>query len=437
MSFLYPVKDLDSAHPVVTSVYCKDIAGHEIDSSYKPNPNSNSGLALNNATMSSCLPEDSLSNVTYSIDQTDPAHPVLIAKAVTSTQTAKNAWMADDINADGTSKSIKIAIRGFDKKALKLVGTQFDGATMTTSIELMPTEAEKQFTVEMYKGNDLLVGSLQYVTQEPAKYIQSDEITLSTTVKTSTGAIYQYSDPSNPVIKLYEDDMPVIKMLFDLQPYNYVYCNKKLVTVFGEDGKPLDADAHFAWKSNNPEIANIDAEGNVIPTGKSGEVSFTLYAFNGSEEKTVYKSSKSIKINGSGLQKIKLANTNIKAMSGKAIPLYWSCGAEDAEYKVEVINKSNVVYSATTSSLSLIIPESTIIFDYSKNADNTYTVKVSNADNNTTGTIELYSAPAVVKLDNLATYYYQDILEGTTRTSIDLGWNITNYDTYSSGNNED
>lgn len=443
LSFLYPVKDVDSAHPVVSSVYCQDIAGHAIDSTYKPNPNSNAGLALNDATLKSCLPEGSIGTVSYSINQTNPAKPVLVAEFITSTETARNAWMAGDIDANGKSKSLSIAIRGFDKENFKIVGTQFDGAKMTASIELLPVDVEKQFTVEMYKGSDLMVGSLKYVTQKPATYVKSGDITISTLVRASNGAAYQYEDSSNPVIKLAENDMPLINAVFSLENKDYVYANKKLVTVLGEDGKPLDASAHFAWKSENPEIANIDANGTIIPTGKSGSVSFTLIAFNGSEEKKVSATSKPIKIDGTGLHSLKLSSKNIKAVAGNKVPLYWSCKLENVEYTVQVSNKGGVIHTATTSALNYVIPKDILTFDYNPGADNTYEVKVSCIASGDTyegeAVIELDSAPAVVRLDSLATYYYQDVKHTTETdlpTEIDLGWTINNYDIYSSKDDE-
>ena len=283
LTFPYPVKTIDSAHAVVTAVTGKDVSGNAIDSSYKPG--SSGSLVLNNALIESCLAEDSLENITCEIDNKTQPTPVLNVSLKLSEDSELNEWLASDLDENGVSSTLFAAVKGFEKVPFTLKGDTFDGATMTASFSLTPVETDKQYSVELYKGEELMIGSLRYITQKAAPLIKAEDIKVGTVVTQANGDPYTYTNSESPVI--YVQDSPVIRAMFSLEEKDYIYADTNLVTILDSDGNPVSSDAHFAWSSSDTSVANIDEAGKVIPTGKSGTVHFTLTAINGDKKKSV------------------------------------------------------------------------------------------------------------------------------------------------------
>ena len=433
LTFPYSVKPLDSAHPVITSVSAKDVSGNALES--EKVPNSDGSLALENAVMKSCLPEDSIEDISCEIDNTDASAPVLTVTAKLSTQSELNEWLSSDLDENGVSQSLFAAVKGFDKVPFKLVGDSFDGANMTASFTLTPTDETKQFTTELYMGDELMIGSLRYVTQKAAALIKSEDIKTGMLVTEANGDPYVYANPESPVI--YVQDSPSVRAIFSLEEDDYAYADTSLITVLDKDGKPVSPDAHFAWSSSDTSIANIDADGKVTPTGAAGTVHFTLTAFNGNSEKAVSADTEDITF-GVGLTPfLIIPNSEIKTTSGKDVPLFWSSNIpdkdENAEFSLTVKNgKDETVYSESTKACGATIPASALTYDYNSGSNNTYSVTVSVTYNAETlkaeAKITLSSPPAVIKLSELESLYLTDSSE-----SVDIGWTIDNFDCYNSG----
>ncbi len=433
LTFPYTVKPLDSAHPVVTAVSAKDVAGNSLSSDYKPG--SSGSLALTDAVMKSCLPEDSIEDISCEIDSTDSSAPVLNVTLTLSEESAMNEWLSSDLDEKGVSKSLFAAVKGFDKVPFKLIGDSFDGANMTASFTLTPTDKTKQFTTELYMGDELLIGSLRYVTQKAAALIKAEDIKTGMLVTEANGDPYVYNNPELPVI--YVQDSPSIRAIFSLDENDYAYADTSLVTVLDSDGKPVSPDAHFAWSSSDTSVANIDADGKITPTGASGTVHFTLTAFNGSSEKAVSADTQDITL-GVGLTPfLIIPNNEIKTTSGKDVPLFWSSNIpdkdENAEFSLTVKNgRGEAVYSAKTKACGATVPASVLMYDYNSGSDNTYSVVVSVIYNAETLKVEakitLSSPPAVIKLSEPESLYLTD-----NSKSVDIAWTIDNFDCYSSG----
>ena len=442
LTFPYPVQALDSAHPVVSEVRGTDASGNNaVVYDYKPNPEAADGsLELKNAAMVSCLPQDSIKEVTCGIDDTVPTAPVLTVTLSLSEETSLTAWLSDDLDEKGVSRSLFAAVKGFEKVPFRLEGETFAGADMTASFTLAPVEAQKQFSVELYRGDEPMIGTLKYVTQAPIVFVTAGDLSAGTLVKAKNGSEYSYDNPDRPVI--YVQDEPIIRAGFTLsEEKTFTFGDTAKVTVPDAGGKPTDPTAHFMWSSSDPAVANIAADGTVTPTGKAGTVYFTLTALNnGNTEKFASVDTAPLRF-GVGLTPFLLIpNKEIQTMAGADVSLFWSSNIPDkagsASFAVTVKDsKGAPIYSAVSTLCGLTIPGDRLSYDYEESADNRFTVTVSAAYGGQEYTDEaaiiLSAPPAVITLDALPAYYVKDSVG-----SVDIDWTIRNFDRYSGGTDD-
>ena len=100
------------------------------------------------------------------------------------------------------------------------------------------------------------------------------------------GEDYAFADDTHTI---YAQDAPKIKASIGLaQGKDFSFGDTSNTTTFtkNDDGTFVfvDPDADFAWRSTAPDVAAIDKDGNITPTGKAGEASFELVALNGNVE---------------------------------------------------------------------------------------------------------------------------------------------------------
>ena len=144
--------------------------------------------------------------------------------------------------------------------------------------------------VEFYLDGQFLLGLITPYSLAAITPVTSGDMTPKLTV-TPPGGEQTGKDygPGDEIPLLYAEQGDRLSLNFTLTEKEYTYGNTKSVTGYGEDGQPINKNAHFAWRSSDPSIARVDmsADGTatIIPTGKAGEVSFTLEALNGGLQK--------------------------------------------------------------------------------------------------------------------------------------------------------
>ena len=140
--------------------------------------------------------------------------------------------------------------------------------------------------------------------------------------------------------------------------------------------------------------------------------------------------------------------TALQSVSGKDVKIYWTSnickknGATPTVFHVSVTRGGTEVYSedvtGTNSSpaSSVTLPASIMEFHYGPTAVNTLNVTVSTSFNGInykhSAAVTLESVPAKIKLNKLDSYYILD-----TIGSVDIGWDITNFNRFSSENAAD
>ena len=144
--------------------------------------------------------------------------------------------------------------------------------------------------VEFYLQDELLLGLITPYSLAAITPVNSEDMhPVLTVTPPGEGQAGKEYGPDSEIPLLYAEQGDRLSLNFTLTEKDYTYGNTKSVTGYGEDGQPINKNAHFAWKSSAPSIARVDvsADGTatVIPTGKAGEVSFTLSALNGGLQK--------------------------------------------------------------------------------------------------------------------------------------------------------
>lgn len=145
--------------------------------------------------------------------------------------------------------------------------------------------------VEFYLDGQFLLGLITPYSLAAITPVTSGDMTPKLTItppgEGQTGT--EYGPDSADIPLLYAEQGDRLSLNFTLAEKDYTYGNTKSVTGYGEDGQPINKNAHFAWKSSDPSIARVevsaDGTATIIPTGLAGEVSFTLEALNGGLQK--------------------------------------------------------------------------------------------------------------------------------------------------------
>lgn len=167
------------------------------------------------------------------------------------------------------------------------VDPEGDGTAITAVIDLPYNQSEEAAALEvdfLLEGAVLMGGGLTTEVQGSV-LVKPEHIAPILTV-TPTGGTPQTYAPGDTVPLLYAQQNNTLALSFALSGSGYTWGNTRKVTYYEDDGvTPHDRSAHFAWRSSNPAVATaaVDSEGraSVVPTGKEGQVTFTLSALNG------------------------------------------------------------------------------------------------------------------------------------------------------------
>ena len=406
---------------------------------------------------------DTITGVTAAV-QNAITEPVLHATVSLHSAERMTTWLNTATDEDGAIiiDNLAASIDGGETLYyLTPTSDKLTGGTLTADIplELNTSDTAEDYVVELFRITDdtpeLMFGKYATASLSPAVFITDGDLTVNAlSVQNADGngdyALQPDADGNNTLI--YPQDSPVIKASFTLASGSYSFGDTSKTTIYltGEDGKKTLADetAHFVWQSSDPTIANIAADGTITPTGKAGKVSFTLTALNGGVAgKAVSIQTEALNF-GAGLTPFLLIpNKEITSVASQPVTLFWSSnvsdknGASETKFEVEVyrgtaeFGADGAVHTVTktgnaeTPAASVTIPAEVLKYDYETNV-NTFTVWVSTTYNGVTckdkATITLESRPAEVKLEKLDSYYITD--KGT----VNIGWEIDNFDQYSS-----
>lgn len=435
LTFAYSVKDVDSAHPVVSALSFTDLAGNTVvDAS--PLSGIDGDLMLTDARMQS---GDAVSSLTflYKVDNSDVTAPKLTVTARIVNDVERTAWLASSLDANGVSDALFLALGDYGQIPFVLQGDTVAGGTMLASVTLNPVEEETSFTAELYLQGELLFGYLERLTQPALSYVTAADLTTALTVKKANGSNY-FKDGKTGTI--YAQDAPVINARFELADAAFTYGDTSSVTTLGTDGKPLDPDACFVWSSSDTSVANIDETGRVTLTGMAGTVYFTVTALNGNPEKAVSVNTESITVEGGLWPFLNMPGKQITATAGKDLSLFWTSNipAKDkhATFTVKVTDASGkTVYEKSgIKECADVIPGSVLNYSFDSNK-NTYTATVSATYFFITYTastkIILTPTPAIARLADLSTYYLTD-----STPSLDINWTVDSFDRYSAGDDQ-
>ena len=352
--------------------------------------------------------------------------------AVNVTDNARlTQWMGSAFTADGgvfTSDMSQMKVRVGDAYyPLTTTAETVTGGTLTASIPLPLNTGDNavDYIAELYVDDQVVIGKTASASLAPAAFITAGDMTVSLSVKQSDGdADYEYADSSNTI---YLQDNPIIRASYSLKEGDYSFSD-------------------VVWSSSDTSIANINQDGKITPTGKAGKVKFRLTATNGNVEgKSAYKETEELTF-GVGLTPFLLVpNKAMQSLSGRDVTVYWSSnlcdknGSEATAFTVTVtrgtetdpVYETTVTGTAAAPASSAVIPGEKLSFQYGAGAVNTFTVKVRAVYRETeyadAARIDLESLPARVTLDRLDSYYILD-----TAGSVDIGWEITNFDRFSS-----
>ena len=452
LTFLYTVKDVDTAAlPAdpngVTATGVGDselqglLPGQEVDRSY----------IIPGVTLNTPNKADAITGLTAEVKNAVTA-PVLRVTASLNSDPRINTWLAADMEpADGggfQSKSLAVSVDGGATKYPLTNAAETLGSELTASIPLELNTSGEAVTAaaELYLNGDLVIGKYASARQDNAVFVTEEDIAVHVGAYKKDNNEWYWgagvSDTSGPI---YAQDEPVITATFDLEAKtpgkNYSFGNRSNITTLDETGVPLDGNAHFAWSSSDSSVANIDRDGNITPTGKSGSAYFTLTAFNGGiAGKQVTKNSASFNF-GAGLTPfLTIPAQTIRAAAGQDVTVFWSSnlcdknGETPTTFRVTVNKGAENMYTADVAGTqekpagSVTIPGHVLTYDY-QNGSNRYKVTVQTEYGGKTYAatvdIDLSSKPAQVALDKLSNYYITD-----TAGTVNIGWNITNFDRY-------
>ncbi|HIR91683.1 MAG TPA: S-layer homology domain-containing protein [Candidatus Limicola stercorigallinarum] len=408
-------------------------------------------------------------------------NPVVHVSVATNPNEKMTAWLvaelSDNQSADGqygTASSLTVAVDGGEPVALTAPLNLADGEPLVLSadvaIDRNITDSDVTHYIELYIDGSIAVGFGCTAIQEPVVFITEEDLSPVISVKDAEGKDYVFADDTHTI---YAQDAPKIKASIGLaQGKDFSFGDTSNATTFtkNDDGTFVfvDPDADFAWRSTAPDVAAIDKDGNITPTG-TGTASFELVALNGSVEvggvsQMVTKTASYTFTSGGGEQQtlealnfgagltpfLLIPNDELTAVDGQGVTVYWSSnlcdknGDEPTSFTVEVKNEKGeaievpegaegvfnpmtVTGTASEPAASATIPAALLKYSYDEGASNEFTVEVKasyqNEEYSDTATISLASRPAVVDLASLPSYYILD-----TQRSQQLSWTIEHFD---------
>ncbi len=442
LTYLYTVKELDDPTISISQEGLDETVGigdTKITGGL-PGVADNENYTIPGVTLDTPAKTDAVTGLSAAVENAVTA-PVLKVTATLNTDSKVTEWLAGDmrsVNGVFQSTSLSVSIDGGKTKYPLTSESEALGSALTASVPLDINAGETARTVvaELYLADDLLIGKYASATQDEAVFIPADNLSVSCTVKNKDG-----SDHTSGTI--YLQDEPTVSASFTLSGSGYSFGDTNKVTTLNTDGAPVDSTADFVWSSSDPAVANIDKDGKVTPTGKAGTVNFTLTALNGGVSgKAVSRSTGALTF-GVGLTPfLSIPSDEIKTVAGQDVTVFWTSnlcdknGENKTVFTVTLKNGNNekwrttVEGTASAPAASVTIPKEQLAYDYQAGVQNRYTVTVSAGYDGKTysaqAIIDLSSQPAQVSLNKLNSYYITD-----TAGSVNIGWNITNFDRYS------
>lgn len=480
-TFLYTVKSTDGASLDFRSAVLGGKGANGLDIKVNVPDQAEINPALEGAKLVTPAKRDALTSFSATIENPLTA-PVLNISIPVSDNEKLKAWLTSELsdNADqesgiGRTSTLMVSIDGTTMVPLTapLERDQDEPLTLSARIPLPLNTTGEQVTYvpELYIDCDVVLDLTQTVPLEPAVFITDEDLAPAITVKDAEGKDYVFADSTYTI---YAQDAPKIKAnigLADGKDFSFGdTSNTTTFTVNADDEREFaNPDADFAWRSTAPDVASIDKDGNITPTGKAGTASFELVALNGGVEvdgvsQMVAKTASYTftpegddpqtleALNfGAGLTPFLLIpNKALNAVDGQDVTVYWSSnlcdknGDKTTEFTVTVrdaggnevevpegaegvLNPMTVTGTASEPAASVTIPAALLKYSYEQNASNSFTVEVKasyeNKDYIATATISLASRPAVVSLASLPSYYILD-----TQGTQQLSWTIEHFD---------
>ena len=434
LTFPYAVAESDVGTLTVTKVTMKDLCGRS--GTYAPA----SGVRLTKAVMTGPSKSKAITGFSAAIGGTAD-YPKLNVTVPVSSNSKYTAWLASDFTPAGngtfTSKSLSVSVDGVNFTPLVLAGETVTGGTLTASVDLPYNDSEEgiRYTAELYLDGSLVNGRIASAVLSPASYLTPSDL------KTSVSVTYP-DDTYTPGYPVWLQNQPTVAASFSI-PAGYTAVNANKVTTLNSDGTPVDSSADFAWSSSDTTVANIDKNGRVTPTGKSGSVSFILTGMKaGKQSAPISTTTDTLRFDAGLTPFLSIPNGEMTAFGGVPFSVFWSsniCDKVDSEnisFTVTVkrgtktVLTKAVVGNAENPAAAIELPASVMSYNYDADALNVLDVEVKvNYDNKVykaATKITLESSPATVTLNPLESYYILD-----TAGSLDVRWDILNFNRFS------
>jgi len=442
LTFPYTVQAVDNQTLSVSSISATDTGNNTI-TGHNPGGNAGAGLELEGVALSTPVKADAITGAAASVGGTITANVLEVTVGISGDKDM-TAWMRSAQDTDGNLYAEGLAVSldgGETMHNLYFAGDDFsDGLIASIPLELNTGEEAKHYVAELYLDGALLIGTYATAAQQPVAFIEAEDLSVSIHADG-----YTFESAADPVIYV-QSDMPVLSASFSLTGSGFAFGDTASTAVAGTDAAET---ADFVWKSSDPTVAAIDADGRIVPTGKAGTTQIALTARNGGvENKAVtvtatYTAGEQLhdSLNfAAGLTPFLLIpNDSISATDGADVTVYWTSnlcdknGETPTTFTVTVNQGLTEVYSATVSgtagapAASLDIPGRYLPYDYSTVGFNTYEVTVS-ADFESKlysdhATITLEAQPAQVALGKPDSYYILD-----TAGSVSIPWSVEHLD---------
>ena len=426
LTFLYPVRVVANASGVkITEIKATDLFGHACTDKTER-------MAATTIDPSVHKPS-ALTPLTAEIPGPQYTQEMIVTADIDQNQKLTE-WLANELaeNRDEAAgvcftSSLTVSVDGGQTKHPFTAPPEGELTRLTARIPLEQNTGNETVkrVAELYLGDDLVLGRYAVADQAPAKFITADDMEVSLSVKQADGSTdYEYADESHTI---YLQDNPKIAASYQLKG----------------DGFSFTGADQLVWSSSDETVAQIAADGSITPTGKAGEVYFTLTAKNGGAEgREVTVNTETLKL-GVGLTPfLSIPNNQLRATDGQAVTVYWTSnlcdknGSAETTFTVTVTGgmltepyKTTVTGTAENPAASCEIPGSVLKYDYTGASNNTYNIQVSSIyqgkEYPATATITLDSKPAIVTFDKLDSYYITD-----TQGPVNISWKIENFDRY-------
>ena len=442
MTFPYEVKEADDTKMMITNVTAADIVGHTLNVSPSADANGMqaSGVELKSPVKSHTF--DSF-NATYNKtkdSQTQQKIETIHVELHAVDDAARTQWMGSDfkkVNNVSTSQTVFVSIDNCGEKTAPLTcsAASYKNATLTADIPLDPNKSDsaKDYVVELFikenNVNNVIVGKAASVSQPGATFITSGDVSdIGLSVKKKDGVTdYAYTDDAHTI---YRQDLPKLTLSYKLAAKDFDF-------------------PELVWSSSNTNVAKINDDGKTVSLVGEGTCKFILTATNGGVNgKQVTWETAPITVEDGYTPFLGFSIDHIQSVSGRDVNVYWTSnlcsknGETPTTFHVSVKRGGTEVFTQDVTGTksrpasSVTLPASVMEFQYGATAVNMFTVNVTAVFKGETfeanATVELESLPAKIKLNKLDSYYILD-----TAGSVEIGWDITNFNRFSSANASD